>query len=387
MREMREMMQAIVQERNTSRNPGERREAHRVISEGYASSDFDSVQSGELPFEENVRPTGERVGVDLLNPSADAPARVRVQFSDGMAHGSAEPPHRGNQPGTEFDDPVSQHHPDSDLWPLNQDYKERVRRECHKLATKSEIFTGKSSQEITIASLHRDIEETAEDHGWDELSVGSYYLLRYPLSRSVWDNVIDSIGRSFDRSCAAGFKARVEAIRRVLERTYSNAVVRDKLKTQWKQLRRNPAESCRDFISRVQNARKELQHSGALVEDSDEISVWRNGLFEPYSDWVGQYLAVAAVEGHPYGPRSIQQLRAEIQIRGDEFEDRHGVAAVPSTATSHSSDPPGSSEQGGLYTATQRRSQLRQDQPISRPIGSGAKDVMLKTIQWPTSQM
>ncbi|KAF4754580.1 hypothetical protein FOZ62_029916 [Perkinsus olseni] len=288
---MREMMQAIVQERNTSRNPGERREAHRVISEGYASSDFDSVQSGELPFEENVRPTGERVGVDLLNPSADAPARVRVQFSDGMAHGSAEPPHRGNQPGTEFDDPVSQHHPDSDLWPLNQDYKERVRRECHKLATKSEIFTGKSSQEITIASLHRDIEETAEDHGWDELSVGSYYLLRYPLSRSVWDNVIDSIGRSFDRSCAAGFKARVEAIRRVLERTYSNAVVRDKLKTQWKQLRRNPAESCRDFISRVQNARKELQHSGALVEDSDEISVWRNGLFEPYteySDWIHQ---------------------------------------------------------------------------------------------------
>ncbi|KAF4682576.1 hypothetical protein FOZ60_010393 [Perkinsus olseni] len=227
---MREMMQAIVQERNTSRNPGERREAHRVISEGYASSDFDSVQSGELPFEKNVRPTGERVEVDLLNPSADAPARVRVQFR--MAHGSAEPPHRGNQTGTEFDDPVSQHHPDSDRRSLNQNYKERVRRECHKLAAKSEIFTGKSSQEITIASLHRDIEETAEDHGWDELSVGSYYLLRYPLSRSVWDNVIDSIGRSFDRSCAAGFKARVEAIWRVLERTYSNAVVRDKLKTQ-----------------------------------------------------------------------------------------------------------------------------------------------------------
>ncbi|KAF4720914.1 hypothetical protein FOZ63_018283, partial [Perkinsus olseni] len=66
---MREMMQAIVQERNTS----------------------------ELPFEKNVRPTGERVEVDLLNPSADAPARVRVQFR--MAHGSAEPPHRGNQTG------------------------------------------------------------------------------------------------------------------------------------------------------------------------------------------------------------------------------------------------------------------------------------------------
>ncbi|KAF4751770.1 hypothetical protein FOZ62_020391 [Perkinsus olseni] len=160
MREMREMMEAIVQERNTSRNPGERGEAHRVISEGYASSDFDSVQSGELPLDENVRPTGERVGVDLPNPSADAPACVRVQFSDGMAHGSAEPPHGGDQTGIEFDDPVSQHHPDSDRRPLNQNYKERVRRECHKLAAKSEIFTGKSSQEITIASLHRDIEDS-----------------------------------------------------------------------------------------------------------------------------------------------------------------------------------------------------------------------------------
>ncbi|KAF4682569.1 hypothetical protein FOZ62_010910, partial [Perkinsus olseni] len=138
-------------------------EAHRVISEGYASSDFDSVQSGELQFEENVRPTGEHVGVDLLNPSADA-----------------------------------------------RNYKERVRRQCHKLAAKSEIFTGKSSQEITIASLHRDTEETAEDHGWDELSVGSYYL----------------------------------------------------------------------EVSTEQNARKELQYSGALVEDSDEISIWRNGPFE-----------------------------------------------------------------------------------------------------------
>ncbi|KAF4733312.1 hypothetical protein FOZ62_010807, partial [Perkinsus olseni] len=99
MREMKEMMQVIVQGRNTSRNSGERGEANRVISEGYASSDFDSVQSGELPFEENVRPTGEHVGVDLLNPSADAPARVRVQFSDRMAHGSAELPRRGNQTG------------------------------------------------------------------------------------------------------------------------------------------------------------------------------------------------------------------------------------------------------------------------------------------------
>ncbi|EER00684.1 hypothetical protein Pmar_PMAR023895 [Perkinsus marinus ATCC 50983] len=182
-------------------------------------------------------------------------------------------------------------------------------------------------------------------------------------------------------SCAAGFKARVEAIWRVLEHTYSNAVVRDKLKTQWKQLRRNPAESCRDFISRVQNARKELQYSGALVEDSDEISIWRNGLFGPYNDWVGQYLAVAAVEGHPYGPRSIQQLRAEIQIRGDEYEDRHGIVAVPSTSTSLSAGPPGSSEQGGLYTATQQQSQTRQDQPISKPTGSGANDAMPRIIR------
>ncbi|KAF4648774.1 hypothetical protein FOL47_002825, partial [Perkinsus chesapeaki] len=144
----------------------------------------------------------------------------------------------------------------------------------------------------------------------------------------------------------------------VLEHNFSNAVVRDKLKNSWRELKRNPAESCRDFISRVQTARKELQYSGALVEDSDEINIWRNGLFEPYSDWVGQYLASAAARTG--ATQTIQELRTEFQIRGDEYEDRHGVAAVPSTTSplKHDSSP---QESGGIYTAAQQQSYDRQN--------------------------
>ncbi|KAF4736409.1 hypothetical protein FOZ62_018645, partial [Perkinsus olseni] len=145
--------------------------------------------------------------------------------------------------------------------------RRKVRKECHKLAKKDEKFTGKTGKGPTIITLRREIEETVEDHG------------------SVWDDVLDVLGRDFDRKTLEGYRSRVASIWRVLEGYYSNAVVRDKLKSDWAKLVRKSGETCRDFLTRVRNVRKDLTYAGAVTEDADELSVWRRGLFPPYSDW------------------------------------------------------------------------------------------------------
>ncbi|KAF4759469.1 hypothetical protein FOZ63_019461, partial [Perkinsus olseni] len=86
--------------------------------------------------------------------------------------------------------------------------RRKVRKECHKLAKKDEKFTGKTGKGPTIITLRREIEETVEDHG------------------SVWDDVLDVLGRDFDRKTLEGYRSRVASIWRVLEGYYSNAVVR-----------------------------------------------------------------------------------------------------------------------------------------------------------------
>ncbi|KAF4740772.1 hypothetical protein FOZ62_009128, partial [Perkinsus olseni] len=147
---------------------------------------------------------------------------------------------------------------------------------------------------------------------------------------SVWDDVLDVLGRDFDRKTLEGYRSRVASIWRVLEGYYSNAVVRDRLKSDWAKLVRKSGETCRDFLTRVRNVRKDLTYAGAVTEDAGELSVWRRGLFPPYSDWVGQYMStfVSIDPMRSMPPPSIYALRAQMQLRGDEYEDRHGVAPV-----------------------------------------------------------
>ncbi|KAF4646445.1 hypothetical protein FOL47_006227, partial [Perkinsus chesapeaki] len=126
MREMKEMIETLALERRVGRTQGETER----ISRGYASSEFDSLLSEDDSRENDIPSNaGQFNHVPAVAP-----------FSDSQLHS-----------------------------PLSQVYKERVRKECSKLAEKSETFTGKSSQDLTVASLHRDIIETSEDHGWDEL--------------------------------------------------------------------------------------------------------------------------------------------------------------------------------------------------------------------------
>ncbi|EER11797.1 hypothetical protein Pmar_PMAR013078 [Perkinsus marinus ATCC 50983] len=164
-------------------------------------------------------------------------------------------------------------------------YVEKTRQEAHTLSKTITKFTGSEN----IMATKREIEEVCDDHGWR--GVGWYYLTRYSLDRPIWNTTIDLMKEKdiqFDRGSEEGYAKYTSSIRETLCQVYCHAVLRKKLKAKWNELHRRTNETCRQFLLRVQQLRRELSGADISITDEDELFAWSRGLGsdDRYGGWI-----------------------------------------------------------------------------------------------------
>ncbi|KAF4714501.1 hypothetical protein FOZ63_008282, partial [Perkinsus olseni] len=118
----------------------------------------------------------------------------------------------------------------------------------------------------------------------------------------------------------------------------------DILRSQWSALRREENETCRKFVTRTARMRRNLSCAGIYLSNEDELIALRNGLYEPYSEWVATYMTQLqfmvsltqlsgstilgdGLQDQLIDDRQMVSLRTSLCFRGDEWETRHGRIA------------------------------------------------------------